>query len=109
MIKLVDGVEVEMTEDEVAELEALRAAAAPAPLPSLTMRKFRLGLLSAGLLDDVNAAIDSLPEPDRSVARVEFEYAGEVVRTDPWIAALADPLGLTEAEIDALWAWAAGL
>lgn len=97
----------------IADQEAYDARVAmlfpPAPLPNLTMRKFRLGLLSAGLLDDVNAALAALPEPDRSVAKVEFEYAGEVVRTDPWVAALAGALGLMDAEIDALWTWAAGL
>lgn len=81
----------------------------PPVLPDLTMRQFRLGLLNAGLLDDVEAAIDDLPEPDRSVARIEFEYASLVVRTDPWVAALAVPLGLSEGEIDDLWTSAAAL
>lgn len=81
----------------------------PPPLPDLTRRQFRLGLLNAGLLDAVDAAIEALPEPDRSVAKIEYGDGARFVRTDPWIAALADPLGLAEAEIDALWRWAAGL
>jgi hypothetical protein len=78
-------------------------------LPDLTMRQFRLGLLHAGLLDGVEAAIDALPEPDRSAARIEFEYASIVVRTDPWVSALAAMMGLTDQEIDSLWAWASSL
>jgi hypothetical protein len=90
--------------------DALSAALNPSPgLPDLTMRQFRLGLLSAGLLDDVIAAIDALPEPDRTLAGIEFEYARTVVRTDPWVQSLAVVLGLTSEEIDALWIWASSL
>lgn len=97
----------------IPDLEAYEAVMAeltpPVLLPNLTMRQFRLGLLSAGLLAGVDAAIDGLDEPERSAARIEFEYAGEVVRTDPWVTTLAAVMGLSAAEIDALWAWAAGL
>lgn len=72
-------------------------------LPNLTMRQFRLGLLHAGLLDGVNAAIDALPEPGRSVAKIEFEYAGQVVRTDPWVKTLAGAMGMTDDQVDSLW------
>lgn len=90
--------------------DAILAALTPAPvMPDLTMRQFRLGLLSAGLLTSVEAAIDALEEPERSAARIEFEYASLVVRTDPWVAALAAVLGITSEEIDTLWTWAAGL
>jgi len=82
----------------------------PAPvLPNLTQRQFRLGLLSAGLLAGVETAIDALPEPDRTAAKIEFEYASVVVRTDPWVTDLAAVLGLTDQEIDTLWLWASAL
>lgn len=103
----------DLSEGEYAEFDGIGwriVTALPRPvLPNLTMRQFRLGLFSAGLLGPVETAIAALDEPERTAAQIEFEYAREVIRTDPWIGALSAPLGLTEEQIDALWTWAAGL
>lgn len=93
-----------------AAYDALLARVNPAPaMPDLPLKKFRRALIEAGLFDAVEAAIAALPEPERSIARNEFEYSVSVVRTDPWVTELAVPLGLTSEQIDALWTWAAGL
>lgn len=105
--EMIDGVRVELTGDRLAAHLAMMAA--PLPLPDLTMRQFRLGLLASGLLTGVSTAIEALPEPDRSAAQIEYEYAGVVVRTDPWVSALATTMGLTDQEIDDLWVWASAL
>lgn len=81
----------------------------PEILPDLTMRQFRLGLLGAGLLDDVTAAIEGMQEPAKSAAMIEFEYASVVVRTDPLVSTLAAGLNLTDEQIDALWRSAGAL
>lgn len=81
----------------------LAALNPPPPLPELTMRQFRLGLLAAGLLDDVNAAIEALSEPDKSVAKIEFEFASTVVRNNQFIAIMAGALGLPDNQVDDLW------
>ena len=78
-------------------------------LPDLPLKKFRRALIEAGLFAGVEAAIDTLDEPARALARNEFEHSVNVVRTDPWVAALAPALELTDTEIDTLWTWAAGL
>lgn len=78
-------------------------------LPVLTMRQFRLGLLGAGLLGTVTAAIEAMPEPARSAALIEFDYASEVLRDNPLVLSLAAALNLSPEMIDDLWRSAAQL
>ena len=82
---------------------------APLVPRAVTMRQARLALLGAGKLADVDAAINGMSEPTRSAARIEWEYSGEVQRHNGFVAALGPALGLTEAQIDALFTAAAKL
>lgn len=76
----------------------------PPPIPSVvTMRQARLALLAAGLLSQVDNVIDGLEEPGRSAARIEWEYATELRRNHPLVAALGSALELTEQQIDDLF------
>ena len=75
----------------------------------VTMRQARLALLGAGLLDDIDAAINGLPSPQKEAARIEWEYSAEVQRHNGFVSVLAPMLGLTEAQTDALFLTAAGL
>ena len=82
----------------------------PPTIPaSVTMRQARLALLGAGLLDDVDAAINAMPSPQKEAARIEWEYSQEVQRHNGFVSVLAPMLGLTEAQTDALFITAAGL
>ena len=85
----------------------------PVPTPvvpsSVTMRQARLTLLGAGLLDDIDVAINSLPSPQKEAARIEWEYSQEVQRHNGFVSVLVPILGLTEAQTDALFITAAGL
>lgn len=82
----------------------------PPVVPSaVTMRQARLALLGAGLLDDIDAAINGLPSPQKEAARIEWEYSQEVQRHNGFVSVLAPMLGLTEAQTDALFIAAAGL
>lgn len=76
---------------------------------AVTMRQARLALLGAGLLDDIDAAINGLPSPQKEAARIEWEYSQEVWRHNGFVSVLAPMLGLTEAQTDALFLTAAGL
>lgn len=59
----------------------------------------RAALLAAGMLDDVELAIEgSGPE-----VRIAWEYATEWRRDSPTIAALADALGLSAEDVDNLF------
>ena len=80
---------------------------APAALPVVpqivTMRQARLVLLGAGLLGQVEASINALPEPQRSAARIEWDFSSEVHRDKPFVQLLAGALGLTPEQLDDLF------
>ena len=99
---------VEITE---AEAEAIREANKPPQLvpQSVTMRQARLALLQAGKLQAVNNAIAAMTGAEGEAARIEWDYSNEVRRTQPLTIALAQAIGMTEAEMDALFVEAAKL
>lgn len=76
---------------------------------SVTMRQARLALLGAGILDQVLPAIDSLPEPPRSAAQIEWDYSSEVFRHREFVNMLGTALGLSQEDIDQLFITAATL
>ena len=76
----------------------------PAPVPAeITMRQARLALLGAGKLAAVDTAINAMDEPAKSAAKIEWEYSNTVQRHNGFVAALGPALGLTDAQIDALF------
>lgn len=94
----------------ISEADAIAIAAPPAAPPKrVTMRQARLALHAAGLLHLVDAAIDNLEEPDKTTARIEWEYSQEVHRDKPLVAMLAPALGLSESDLDDLFTAAAQL
>ena len=72
-------------------------------MPNLTARQLRLGLLHLGKLSDVPVAIAALPEPERSQAQIEWDYASEFRRLHPLIVRLIPILGLTDEQVDPVW------
>ena len=94
---------------KVTELQAkIDAYTPPAPTvtsQSITMRQARLALLGAGLLDQVNAGMSTMPQ----AAQIEWQFASEVRRDNALIGAMATALGLDDAAIDALFAAGADL
>lgn len=83
--------------------------AAPAVPQAVTMRQARLALEGVGKLDAVDAAIAALPLPARKLAKIEWEYSNEVQRHNGIVSQLGPALGLTDAQIDALFLGAAAL
>lgn len=82
----------------------------PDPIPTVvSMRQARLALNGAGLYQDVAAAIEALPEPDKTQASIEWEYASTVDRNGAITQMLAGSLGLSAADLDNLFTTAAGL
>jgi len=80
----------------------------PPPVTTVSMRQARLALLGAGLLAQVNDAVAAMLGVEGEAARIEWEYATEVSRESPLVAGLIASLGLTEAQLDALFVAAAG-
>ena len=90
------------------EIEDAKPPVAPVP-EVVTMRQARLALLGAGLLAQVNTAVANMPGAEGDAARIEWEYAQEVRRDSPLVAALSVALGLTDETLDNLYKVAAGL
>ena len=82
------------------------AAEVPA---EVTMRQARLALLGAGLLDDVEAAIDAMSDPAKAAARIEWDYSNTLRRDHPLVATLGAGLGLTSGQLDDLFIAAGAL
>lgn len=69
----------------------------PEPVPqAITARQARLVLHSIGKLSDVPGAIAALPEPQKTQAEIEWEYATHIERDNPFVDVLADALQLTD-------------
>ena len=87
-----------------------RALVEPARVPeSVTPRQARLELAKRGLLDNVASIISVIPEPDKSLIEIEWEYAVSIERASPWVIQLGTALGLDEAGLDDLFKEAAAL
>lgn len=72
---------------------------------SCTARQARLALHAAGLLASVEAAIQA----EGGAVAIEWEYATTIERASPLVASMAQSLGLTEPQLDALFTQAAAL
>ena len=81
----------------------------PTDVSIITMRQARLALHDAGLLASVSAAIDAMPEPDKTKAQIEWEYASEVNKNSAWVASLSAALGLNDEQLTELFNSAAAL
>lgn len=76
---------------------------------SITMRQARLQLHAIGKLSAVQAAINQLPEPPKTSAQIEWDYAAVVERASPFVALLTPALGLSDEEMDELFIQASKL
>jgi hypothetical protein len=75
----------------------------------VTMRQARLALAGAGLLSQVDSAIDALDEPHRTAARIEWDYSQVVERNRELVSILGPVLGLDDEALDDLFIEAAKL
>ena len=75
----------------------------------VTMRQAALALFQAGHLENVQPAIDALPEPDRSLANIEWQRSGNVERNQPFVLLLGAAIGLSDTQTDDLFILAATL
>lgn len=124
MIKIVDGVRVEMTEADVAEF-ASSFPPMPPPVPSaISDRQFFHILAVDGFITEAEALaavktgdppaafetfIASLPESERFSARMLLEGATTFERNHPLTNAFGTMYGMTAEQIDDLWRRASAL
>lgn len=87
----------------------------PAPVQAkqvpeqVDMAQARLALLARGLLDRVGAEIEAMEEPNRSAAKIEWEFRVTIRRDNPLVLALGALLGLSADNLDDLFIDAAKL
>ena len=85
---------------------ACSIAQPPAPVPQvISIAQAKAALAAAGLLDTANAAVAATGA--NSQTSIAWQYATEFHRDSPNIAAVAAALGLTSAQVDALFVAAA--
>lgn len=83
-------------------IDEVQANMLPVPEPvviiptSITMRQCRLQLLADGVLDDVDTSVNTIG----AAAKIEWEYASEIQRTNTLVPAMQSLLGWDEARTD---------
>ena len=83
---------------------------APSTVPQrVTARQAQLALLQGGYLPAVQAVINQLPLSVRDAAKIQWDKALYLERDNALLATLAAAVGLTAAQVDALFVTAAGL
>ena len=99
-------------EDVIAKKLAVYATPPPLPPvpPNVTPRQIRQALVLSGVsMEIIDAAIDSLPEPHKILARIEWEYSTAFIRANPLVAQIGQVLGWSSEQIDELWKLAGSL
>ncbi|MBA4341144.1 MAG: hypothetical protein C0423_03205 [Methylibium sp.] len=82
--------------------------AQPAVQQTITSRQGKRALVAVELYQPALAAMNAMAEPAKTLALIDWD-APTWQRDDPTLAAMAGALGLTEAQLDALFAQAATL
>jgi hypothetical protein len=73
-------------------------------MPSVSARQIRTAIVLSGLsIATIEAALDGLSEPTRTVAIIAWDHSNLYFRKNPLIVALAPAIGLSEEQLDDLW------
>lgn len=74
----------------------------------ITARQIRIALLLIGLSEEmIEAALDTLDEPTRSIAKIEWHKSTEFDRNDELVGMVGQMLGWNDEQLDQLWVTAA--
>lgn len=112
MFKNLNGERIELTEEETLEIltgweeadaESAAAQTDPKNFP-LQPYQFHAMLEIGGVAEAVDLAIVAIVDPaQKAVANARMKHSSQFDRDDPLFAALAPAVGLSEAQVDALW------
>lgn len=107
------GTSLDEHEDLIEQIEAAivpYVAPPPPPVTEVSMAQARKALILSGFnLADVEPVFLSLPQPAQALARVDWEFAANVHRDNPLVAAVQASKGWTDNQVDALFSLAATL
>ncbi len=78
------------------------------PVPALTRRQFRLALVTNGYsLADIETLIAQIEDDmQRQIIQIEWQDATTFIRTSPNLLFMANLMGLSTEQVDALWSQA---
>lgn len=77
---------------------------------SVSPRQLRTALVLSGVSEaTVDNIIDSMPEPNKSVAKIAWQFASVYERSNALVNQLGLALSLSETQIDDIWILAASL
>lgn len=91
----------DIPEDVTHFLDSLPSFDMSAAPKTVTQRQMRLAMLSAGVLDQVQAAFDALPPQSRAL-QIEWDYATEIPRVSP-LSTVIKSTGITNAQLTQLF------
>lgn len=96
--------ERELTQEEIAEIEKMQAEIEEYVPEKISSRQLRSQLILQGFdLLSIENALNQLPEPSRSLAKVDWEYATNFYRNHDMIIAVGKLLNLTSEQIDEIF------
>jgi hypothetical protein len=76
-------------------------------IPAVSARQIRLALLASGITPEmITASLESLEEPDRTAALIEWEHSTSFEITHPLVANVSGALGWNTEQVNELWAYA---
>lgn len=77
----------------------------PIEIPNtISQRQLRTQLALNGFdLSDVQAVIDSLPDPNKTIAQIAWDYSLTFVRNDALLNSIAGILGILESDLDQIF------
>lgn len=79
-------------------------------ISQVTARQIRRALLAYGLTEStILGALNTLSEPTKSAALIEWEYSNEFFRNNPLVPMVGQMLGWNDDQLDDLWRLAATL
>ena len=96
------------SEEDIAKKLAKYAQPPVEEIQGVTPRQIREALILSGVsLSDIDSFIDTLPEPTKSIARVNWEYSTMFKRNNQLINTYAGSIGFNSTALDNLWKLAA--
>jgi hypothetical protein len=79
------------------------------PVTEVQMRQARLALLQAGYYDAVDNAINAMTGASGKAAKIEWQVSNTLRRNHPLVTTMGAMLGLSSAQLDALFTLANSL
>lgn len=101
------GFAEEWLEDD--DTEVVGFLTPPSRLPDLLPYQFRAMLALSGNVAALNAYIDGLEDPAKTIARAKLDYSLSFRRDNDLVEQARQALGLTNEQLDALWTQAAAI